>query len=194
METNYLNSVRKQFEYYKLLGEKTFDQLSEEELFWQYNPESNSIAIMVNHLWGNMLSRWTDFLTADGEKEWRKRDKEFEDIIKTKADLITKWEEGWNCLFTALDSVNKENFTTEIYIRNQGHSIVEAMNRQLAHYSYHVGQIVFVGRMIKGNEWQSLSIPKGESKTFNKKMFAQPKRKEHFTKDFLDGSFYEKSE
>lgn len=183
---NYLESAKKQFAYYKKLGENTFRQLEETDLFWQYNPESNSIAIIVRHLWGNMLSRWTDFLHADGEKEWRNRDTEFEPGIKSAAELWEKWEAGWACLFTALDSINQENFATTVYIRNMGHTIPEAVNRQMSHYAYHVGQIVFIGRMIKGEAWQSLSIPKGRSAAYNEKKFAQPKRKEHFTRELLD--------
>lgn len=185
--TSFLSSIHKQFEYYKMLGEKTFAQLSEEELLWQYNPESNSIAIIVNHLWGNMMSRWTDFLTSDGEKEWRRRDQEFEDIIHSRAELEAKWNEGWQCLFQALDTLDESKLETEIYIRNMGHTVTEALNRQLAHYAYHIGQIVYIGRMIKGKEWTSLTIPKGASKKYNKEKFSQPKRKEHFTKGFLDG-------
>ena len=126
MKTEYLNSVKKQFEYYKSVGEKTIDQVDEKDLFWQYNEESNSIAITVNHLRGNMKSRWTDFLTSDGEKEWRNRDLEFESVIKTKNELLEKWDDGWICLFNALDSVNADNFDTKVYIRNQEHSIIEA--------------------------------------------------------------------
>lgn len=185
MRENYLNSVKKQFEYYKTLGEKVFEQLNEEDFFWQYNIESNSIAIMVNHLSGNMKSRWTEFLTTDGEKEWRNRDLEFEDIIKTKNELLEKWNEGWNCLFIALNAINETNFDQEIYIRNQGHSIVEAINRQLAHYSYHIGQIVFLGRMIKGHTWTNLSLPKGKSEEFNKAKFSKGKHKGHFTDDLI---------
>ena len=149
MEENYLKSVIKQFEYYKVLGDKTFAQLEEKDLFWQFNSESNSIAITVNHLWGNMLSRWTDFLTTDGEKEFRNRDLEFESIIKTKSELLEKWEEGWKCLFDALSILDKDNFNTKIYIRAQSHTITEAVNRQMMHYAYHVGQIVYIGRMLK---------------------------------------------
>lgn len=185
MMPNYLESIHKQFLYYKQLGDKTFDQLSEEQLFWQYNEASNSIAIIVKHLWGNMLSRWTDFLTSDGEKEWRNRDGEFEADIKTPEELKEKWEAGWACLFQALDSINEENFDTLIYIRNMGHTIPEAINRQLAHYAYHIGQIVYIGRMLKDQEWTSLSIPKGGSKTYNAAKFAKPKHKEHFTDEFL---------
>lgn len=183
MENEYLNSIKKQFEYYKSVGEKTFDQLDDKDFFWQYNEESNSIAIIVNHLWGNMKSRWTDFLTSDGEKEWRNRDLEFESVIKTKDELYKKWDDGWNCLFEALSSVNAENFDSKVYIRNQEHSILEAINRQFAHYSYHIGQIVYIGRMIKGNEWKSLTIPKGKSTEFNKDKFSKGKHKGHFSDD-----------
>ena len=108
MTNDYLESIKKLFEYYKVLGEKTFDQLNEKELFWQYNGESNSIGIIVKHLWGNMLSRWTDFLTTDGEKEWRDRDGEFENDIKDKTELLSKWNEGWDCLFKAINSINRK--------------------------------------------------------------------------------------
>ncbi len=174
---DFLNSAILQFQYYKSLGEKTFNQLEDQDLFWQHNPESNSIAITVNHLWGNMMSRWTDFLTSDGEKEWRQRDQEFEDIIKSKFELMDKWNKGWDCLFMALDLINEENFNQLVYIRNQGHTITEAVLRQLAHYSYHIGEIVYLGRLIKGTEWMSLSIPKGNSASYNAEKFAQEKEK-----------------
>ena len=188
MAPDYLSSARKQFEYYKLLGDKTFAQLPDEALFWQYNPKSNSIAVIVQHLWGNMLSRWTDFLTADGEKEWRDRDAEFEHGIQTREELLTKWEAGWACLFTALDSITEANWDTTVYIRNQGHSVTEAVNRQLAHYPYHVGQIVFIGKMALDAHWQSLSIPRGNSQGYNAEKFAQPKRTAHFTDEYLLGT------
>ncbi|RMG82503.1 MAG: DUF1572 domain-containing protein [Bacteroidetes bacterium] len=186
MEDNYLDSIRKLFLYYKTLGERTFDQLAPEDLFWQFNPESNSIAIIVQHLWGNMLSRWTDFLTADGEKPWRNRDAEFEPNIQSAAEMRDKWEAGWKVLFEALDQLHKDNLHSLVYIRNEGHTVVEALNRQLAHYASHIGQIVYIGRMIKGKDWQSLSIPKGASKAFNAEKFAREKRREHFTSTFLD--------
>ncbi|NJB72604.1 hypothetical protein GGR42_003095 [Saonia flava] len=185
MQKNYIDSIIKQFQYYKTLGEKTFDQLSDEEVLWQFDPESNSVAIIVNHLHGNMKSRWTDFLTSDGEKEWRNRDNEFENIIGTKEQMLSKWNEGWECLFKALKSINSENFDNKVYIRNQSHTIIEAVNRQLSHYSYHIGQIVFIGRMIKGSSWKSLSIPKGESSEFNEKMFSKGKHSGHFTDDLI---------
>jgi len=184
--TNFLDSTKKQFDYYKLLGDRTFAQISDKNLFWQSPSENNSIAIIVNHLHGNMLSRWTDFLTTDGEKDFRNRDQEFENIIKSRADLNAKWSEGWQVLFTALDSVNETNFEQLVYIRNQGHTIVEAINRQLAHYAYHVGQIVLIGQMRRGKDWQSLSIPKGDSKIYNQKKFAQEKKRSHFTDEFLN--------
>lgn len=186
METKYLESIKKQFAYYKTLGEKTIHQIPAEALFWQYNEESNSIAIIVKHLWGNMMSRWTDFLTADGEKDFRDRDGEFEATIKTKAELMEKWEEGWKCLFDSIDPLTNEQLADMIYIRNMGHTVTEAINRQLAHYAYHIGQVVYIGRMVAGEKWQSLSIPKGLSKEYNQQKFAQPKRIQHFTDEFLD--------
>ena len=183
--TDYLTSVCKQFEYYKMLGDKTFEQLTDEQLFWLYNDESNSIAMIVKHLWGNMLSRWTDFLICDGEKEWRQRDSEFENDIASREELLSKWNEGWACLFNALGGLTIQDLSKEIYIRNQGHSVVEAINRQLAHYPYHVGQIVFMGKMARDAQWVSLSIPKGNSKTYNQDKFQKPKQKQHFTDEFL---------
>lgn len=180
---SYLESIRKQFEYYKMLGDNTFEQITENELFWKANEESNSIAMIVKHLNGNMLSRWTDFLNSDGEKTWRKRDEEFDNDIKTKKELLFKWNKGWDCLFNAIIPLTENDLEKEVYIRNMGHSVVEAINRQIAHYSYHVGQIVFIGKVIQNENWNSLSIPKGESKKYNKEKFSKPKRKEHFTND-----------
>lgn len=182
--TNYLESVIKQFEYYKTLGDKTFARLSEEKLFWQYNEDSNSIATIVKHLWGNMLSRWTDFLNSDGEKEWRNRDAEFENDITTKEEMLNKWNEGWNVFLDALKSLKEEDLEKIIYIRNQGHTVLEAINRQLAHYPYHVGQIVFIGKMC-AEKWESLSIPKGKSNAYNADKFSKPKERGHFTDEFL---------
>ncbi len=185
MTNDYLESVIKQFEYYKMLGDKTFAQLSDEQLFGQYNEDSNSIGTIVKHLWGNMLSRWTDFLTTDGEKEWRNRDAEFENDITGRQQLIDKWEEGWQCLFNTLSSLTTDDLHKEIYIRNQGHTVTEAINRQLAHYPYHVGQIVFIGKMALGSKWNSLSIPKGSSVVFNEEKFSKPKHREHFTDEMI---------
>ena len=170
MSLNYLESVKKYFRQQKTLGDKTIEQLTEDNLLWQFNENSNSIAIIVQHLWGNMLSRFTDFLTEDGEKEWRDRDKEFESAIKTKEELVKKWNEGWQCVFNALDGLKEEDLGKTIFIRKEPHEVLEAINRQLAHYSNHVGQIVYIGKMQLNDKWISLSIPKGESKTFNQKM------------------------
>lgn len=180
---SYLTSIIKQFDYYKSLGDKTFSQLTFEEMLWQSNEDSNSISIIVKHIVGNMLSRWTNFLTEDGEKPWRNRDDEFIDTYTTKEALIASWESGWHCLFNALTPLIEEDLERIIYIRNGGHTVIEAINRQLAHYAYHVGQIVFLGKLLKGDEWQSLSIPKGDSSKFNKEKFSQEKSKRHFTDD-----------
>ncbi|WP_281540703.1 DUF1572 family protein [Maribacter aestuarii] len=168
---NYIQSVRLEFERYKTLGDKTFQQLSDEELLWKYSSTDNSIAQIVKHMAGNMLSRWTNFLTEDGEKPWRQRENEFSEPSTKKSEIITSWEQGWDCLFNALNQIDSKNFNTEIKIRNESHTIVEALNRQLAHYPNHVGQIVLLGKMIKGGEWRSLSIPKGESEAFNRMKF-----------------------
>lgn len=186
MNYDYLESVKKQFQYYKMLRDKTFAQLTEEALLWQYNEDSNSIAMIVNHLSGNMLSRFTDFLTTDGEKEWRNRDLEFEPQTTTKAAVIEKWEQGWDCLFDAINQLCDNDQDKTVYIRNQGHSVTEAINRQLAHYPYHIGQIVMLGKMLVDKGWQSLSIPKGKSQAYNDDKFAKPQQKAHFTDEFLN--------
>lgn len=180
---NYLDSSRKQFEYYKSLGDKTFSQLTDEEIHWQLNEDSNSVSIIVKHIVGNMLSRWTNFLTEDGEKEWRHRDTEFEDTYTSKADMIAAWEKGWTCLFEAVNPLQPEDCSGIVYIRNQGHTVLEAITRQLCHYSYHIGQLVYVGKLIRSHEWNSLSIPKGKSATYNNDKFSKDKGKRHFTDD-----------
>lgn len=192
METAYLESVKQQVAYYKLLGEKTMAQLSDEKLFWQYNEESNSIATIVKHLSGNMLSRWTDFLTTDGEKEWRNRDEEFENNIQTREALMLVWQKGWDCFLKALNTLRNEDLSKTIYIRNQGHTVIEAINRQLAHYPYHIGQLVFIGKMVNNDQWQSLSIPKGNSTSYNEQKFSKPKHKEHFTEEYLKKGKHDK--
>jgi len=185
MDIGYISSARKQFAYYKLLGEKTFAQLTDDELFWQPNTDTNSVAIIVKHLWGNMRSRWTDFLTTDGEKAWRDRDAEFDDALRTRALMVAEWEEGWGCLFAALDSLTDNDLGRIIYIRNEGHSVLEAINRQLAHYPYHVGQIVHIGKTLRAQEWKSLSIPRGTSALFNAEKFSEPEHRGHFTDGVL---------
>jgi len=180
---NYLPGIIKQFEYYKMLGDKTFEQLSFNDMQWQYNDDCNSISIIVKHMVGNMLSRWTNFLSEDGEKPWRERDHEFEASYPSKDELLLAWEKGWNCLFDALKPLKDSDLERIIYIRNQGHTVTEAINRQLAHYAYHVGQLVFVGKLIKGEDWKSLSIPKGKSTAYNTEKFSKAKEKSHFTDD-----------
>ena len=181
---NYLSSARKQFEYYKLLGDRSFLQVSDDDLFRAPSPESNTIAVIVNHLAGNMLSRWTDFLTADGEKAWRHRDTEFEDVLRTRQDLLDRWEAGWAAVFTALDSIGPAEENATVYIRGQAHTIPEAVNRQLCHYAYHVGQITYLARWLVGEGWESLSIPRGQSRQFNARKTAKGKHGGHFTDDF----------
>lgn len=180
---SYLSSIIKQFQYYKSLGDKTIEPLSLEELKKEFAEDSNSIAIIVKHMVGNMLSRWTNFLEEDGEKEWRQRDSEFEDSYTSKEELIENWNNGWHCLFDAIKPLAENDLERIIYIRNQGHTVTEAINRQLAHYSYHTGQIVFLGKLLKGKDWVSLSIPKGASSIYNKEKFRKEKSRKHFTDD-----------
>tara|TARA_R110000868_G_scaffold358814_3_gene620546 strand:+ start:14974 stop:15522 length:549 start_codon:yes stop_codon:yes gene_type:complete len=177
---NKLTGYIKQFEYYKGLGYKTIASLTFEELQKEFVKDTNSVAIIVKHLSGNMLSRWTNFLTEDGEKKWRHRDLEFIDSFTSKDELLNSWNNGWNCLFDALNSISDNDLDRIIYIRNEGHTIEEAIKRQLAHYSYHVGQMVFLGKLIKGKHWQSLSIPKGESAQYNAKKFLGTKGTHRF--------------
>ncbi len=166
----YLKSAIKQFEYYKGLAERTMAQINDADLFWRANDECNSIAVIVQHMHGNMLSRWTDFLTTDGEKPWRTRDAEFEDGINTREALMQKWNEGWACLFNALDNITDDGWNSTVYIRKEPHSVVDAINRQLAHLPYHVGQIVMIAKE-RATEWKSLTVPKGGSAAFNREMY-----------------------
>ncbi|WP_228851892.1 DUF1572 family protein [Aegicerativicinus sediminis] len=186
MEQNFLESTLKLFEYYKSLGDKTFEQLNDDELLFSPNNYSNNIAIIVRHLSGNMKSRWTNFLAEDGEKVWREREKEFSDPFACKEDILRDWENGWKCLFDALHQLTSEDINKTIFIRNQGHTVMDAILRQLAHYSSHVGQIVYLGTIIKGDKWKSLSIPKGGSNAFNEAHFSKPKETKHFTEDFIE--------
>lgn len=163
----YLSTVIKRFRYYKELGEKTFEQLEEKDFHYLPTSESNSIAIIVQHLAGNMLSRFTNFLTEDGEKEWRQRDDEFEVHDYSRQQVIDLWNKGWECFFNAIESITENDLQTIVYIRKEPLSVIDAINRQLAHYPYHIGQIVFIGRMIKDKDWKSLSIPKGQSLQYN---------------------------
>lgn len=181
----YLKSADRQFRYYKSLGEKAMEQLEEQQLFIQPNEDSNSIASVVKHMWGNMTSRWTDFLTTDGEKPWRERDAEFVNDIQSREAVMQYWEEGWNCLFNALGSISDNELSMIIYIRNEGHTVLEAINRQIAHYAYHVGQIVFAAKLYKKGEWDSLSIPRNKSTDYNQQKFSEEKGNRHFTDEWL---------
>lgn len=181
MNSNYIKSIKRQFHYYKKLGDETFKQLTNDDIHWQIYAESNSIAIIVKHIVGNQLSRWTNFKTEDGEKEWRHRDTEFIDEYATKEEMLVAWEKGWNCLFGAINSIEENELLNSVYIRNQGHTVIEAVNRQLCHYPYHIGQIVYVAKMIKDNQWQTLSIAKNKSVDFNTNKFSKEKSTKHFT-------------
>lgn len=169
-EEGFLKDCIKRLKYYKELGDKAFEQLDEKDFFYQPNEESNSIAVIVQHMYGNMLSRFTNFLTEDGEKEWRKRDAEFEKQDISKVDVLSFWNEGWNCVLNALQSLQPADLTKTIYIRTEPLFVYDAILRQLAHYPHHVGQILYIGKMLKGKDWKSLSIPVGGSKSFNEKM------------------------
>lgn len=170
IETAFIQSAVKRLHYYKELADKTFAQLNQDELHYQPNESSNSIAIIIQHMAGNMLSRWTGFLTSDGEKDWRNRDTEFEEQHMNREQLMAFWEKGWACCLDAIGSLQDEDLSKTIYIRGEGLIVVDAINRQLAHYPYHVGQIVYLGRMIRNHDWQNLSILKGQSDHFNKEM------------------------
>ena len=166
----FLTSAIQQFRDYKELGDKTFDQLTEKDFYWHLNRFSNSLALIIAHMNGNMISRWTNFLTDDGEKEWRNRDVEFEEQSRSRADLLELWEEGWTVLFSTLTSLKEEDLNSTVYIRTRPLTVIEAIHRQLTHYASHVGQIVYIGKMIRGEEWTSLSIKKGGSNAFNEQM------------------------
>lgn len=163
----------KRFLFYKDLGDKTFEQLSDDEVLWQYNAESNSIATIVKHIAGNMVSRWTNFLTEDGEKEYRNRDAEFLNDIQSKAEMIAVWENAWKVLLEAINLITDENINTPIFIRGEKHSLLDAVLRQLAHYPYHVGQIVYATKMLKNDAWKTLSIARNKSAEYNSELLTK---------------------
>ena len=168
----------KRFKYYKDLGDKTFQQLTDQEVLWRYNEASNSISTIVKHLSGNMKSRWTNFLTEDGEKSWRNRDTEFLEDIKSKEEMLKIWEEGWQILFKALDQITPENIHQIILIRGEKLSVLDALLRQLAHYPYHVGQIIFIAKMLKNEDWKTLSIAKNKSEEYHLELLKNQKSEE----------------
>jgi hypothetical protein len=165
--TSFLQSAIKRLSYYKELGDKSFESLQDADFHYQPDEESNSIAIIIQHVAGNMLSRWTDFLTTDGEKDWRHRDAEFENQSLSKAALIEFWNKGWTCCLDTLKNLTEDDLGKTIYIRSEGLLVIDAINRQLAHYPYHVGQIIYVAKILAAGKWQSLSIPKGQSEQYN---------------------------
>jgi uncharacterized damage-inducible protein DinB len=169
-ETIFLESILKRFREYKSLGDKTFAQLNDEDFLFQPNEASNSLAVIIQHMNGNMRSRWTNFLTEDGEKEWRRREEEFDNQPQSKSELLQLWEEGWKVLFDTLNSLTADDLSKTITIRSQTLTVIDAINRQLAHYAYHAGQIVYIGRWRRDGNWQSLSIPKGGSSAYNEKL------------------------
>jgi len=163
IEEQFLSSAIKRLEDYKTLGEKAIDRLTSEQLNWQPNKSSNNIAIIIKHMHGNMLSCWTNFLTEDGEKEWRKRDEEFESNGISKEQILQWWNDGWLVCLNSLHSLSKEDILKTITIRNQPLIVIDAINRQIAHYSYHIGQIIYVAKCIMDTNWTSLSIVKRSS-------------------------------
>ncbi len=171
LEDCFLESVRREAARYKSLADKTLAQLSDEQFFFQSHPETNSVAIVVKHLGGNLRSRWRDFLTSDGEKPDRNRDGEFEIPADTRRDqLMTLWEEGWSHLSTTLAALEPKDLTRTVTIRHEPHAVVDAVHRSLAHLAYHVGQIVTLGKEQRGGAFENLSVPRGGSATFNQKM------------------------
>lgn len=173
----------KQFDYYKLLAERAIDQLEDDLLFTPIAEETNSIAVIMKHIAGNQLSRWTNFFEEDGEKEWRMRDREFIDDFSSKDELLRYWEKGWKTLFDVLATIDDSDLSKIIYIRNMGCTVHDAIIRQICHYPYHVGQIVFLARYFKKESFKSLSIPKGQSDVYNEKRFNGDKTIKHFTDD-----------
>jgi hypothetical protein len=165
--TSYLPDSVSLFRYYKSLGERAMVQLPDEQLLYASDEECNSVAIIVKHLAGNMRSRWTNFLTTDGEKPTRNRDTEFEDPPKDRQQLMQIWEAGWACLLGALEALDDSQLGQQVMIRGEAHSVMQAINRQLCHYAYHVGQIVALAKQGRKGEWKSLSVPRGKSAEFN---------------------------
>src|SRR5450631_3676270 len=172
--SHYLEEVRRQFRGYKKLAEGALAQLTDQEMFLALDAESNSAAVIVKHMAGNMRSRFTDFLTSDGEKPDRHRDQEFEvDSGMTRAEVMAWWEAGWASLFAAVDALEPEDVMRTVTIRGEPHTVLQALNRQVAHYAYHAGQMVFLAKHLRSQEWKSLSVPRGKSEEVNQKMTAR---------------------
>ncbi|HZR67012.1 MAG TPA: DUF1572 domain-containing protein [Terriglobales bacterium] len=170
--TSYIEDSLSLFRYYKKLGEGAMEQVSDEQLFTAFDEEMNSIAIIAKHMAGNMRSRWTDFLTSDGEKPDRNRDSEFVAPPKTREELMRLWNDGWSRVFEALEPLSDSDLDRKVFIRGEAHSVMQAINRQIAHYSYHCGQMIFLAKQLKGTAWKSLSVPRNKSAEFNKRVLA----------------------
>ena len=170
--TSYLGDSLTLLRYYKNLAERAMEQVPDEQLTATLDEEMNSIAIMVKHLAGNMRSRWTDFLTSDGEKPDRNRDTEFDEPPQSRADLLALWDEGWACLFSALEPLTEADLERTVTIRGEAHSVMQAINRQVAHYPYHIGQIVMLAKHFQSHAWKSLSVPRRRSEEFNRRVLA----------------------
>ncbi len=178
-----VNTYQKQFSYYRSLAAQAIDQIDDDLLFKLPSKESNSIAVIMKHMAGNMLSRWTDVFESDGEKSWRDRDDEFVNTSDNKDDLLAYWNNGWKKLEDTLDDIHDDDLETIVYIRNMGCTLHDAIIRQISHYAYHIGQIVFIARLLKEEGFVSLSIPKGKSREYNEKRFSKEKEMKHFTDD-----------
>src|SRR4051812_32250067 len=163
----YLDTAIRRVKYYKHLADEAFDQLEDKDFHFKPSSESNSIAIIIQHMAGNMISRWTNFLTTDGEKEWRQRDDEFEVHPHSRQQLLDIWQTGWKCFIDALESLNEDDLLKTVYIRNESLTVIDAVTRQVAHYPHHVGQILYIGKIVRNENWKSLSIPKGHSNDYN---------------------------
>jgi len=182
----FLEEVEMEFARYRLLGLRSLERLTSDQLFLVQGSHDNPAAVIVQHLCGNMRSRWTDFLTTDGEKPWRNRDREFEPILRTREEVIAAWETGWDTLMDALQALSDLDLERIVYIRGEAHTLRRAILRQLAHYPYHVGQIVYIGKMVCDENWKSLSIPRNASGSYNQDMFSKPKHREHFTDETIN--------
>jgi hypothetical protein len=169
---SYLTDSLAVFRSYKVLCERAMAQLADEQLFTVLDEESNSVAIIVKHMAGNMRSRWTDFLTSDGEKPDRRRDEEFVDPPETREALLAVWEDGWGCVFNALEPLGDGDLARTVTIRGEAHSVMQAINRQIAHYSYHCGQIVLLAKHLNHSGWKPLTVPRGKSEEFNRRVQA----------------------
>ena len=173
MSREFYTSVKQNIEFLISKGERTIIQLNFDELHWIPNEESNSMAILVKHLHGNMLSRWTDFLTTDGEKPTRERDAEFEGGFISRDELIQSWKSGWDHFIKTIESLQDEDFNRTVYLRGEAFTVMQLIQDELVHYAMHIGQMIYIGKLVKNNEWQTISIPKGQSKEYNENKFKQ---------------------